>query len=211
MEFKENDFLQIVSQTKADIKPFIHFAIKDSSFRESLVGHLLANPAINIYYHSFCILNEATKLDPASFYNNWVQFASLLQHPNSYHRNYGMELIANLSPVDCEDRFNAILADFYQQLQHEKVSTAKYCISQSAPILKAKPKLINQVTENIIQALRFSSRPEKHQNFLLSAFIELISESINENWDKTLTVEFLMAVRDKTTSSKIKKEIQALF
>lgn len=204
----ENKYLQVVSETNADITPYFDIAISQEDFRDILVKHLLEIDSINVYYHSYLILNEVTKAEPSLFYHYWDQFSSLLSYDNSYHRNYGMELIANLVVVDKENRFELIVDDYYKQLNDEKISTKKYCISHSAKIINEKPKLANRIISKIIESLRVNDNTEKHQNFLISELIKLLSSVDYDLLDKIAVNDFLKDVLNTTKSDKVKREIK---
>lgn len=204
----ENKYLKIVSETKADIIPFFDLAISQENFRDILVKHLIENDSINIYYHSYLILNEATKSKPSLFYYYWDKFSLLLQHDNSYHRNYGMDLIANLISVDKDNNFDRIIDDYYKQLYDEKVSTIKYCISNSATIIKYKPQLTTIIISKIIDSLRINDNSDRHQNFLISEFMKLLTSIDNKMLDMAAVNGFLRDVLTNTKSEKIKREIK---
>lgn len=203
----EEKYLQIVSKTKAEIAPLFELAREQEDFRVILVKHLLHAEAINIYYHSYLIINEATKAEPSLFYCYWQEFSSLLCHKNSYHRNYGLDLIANLIVVDKDKLFDPIIADYYKQLNDEKISTIKYCISNSAKIINKRPKLAKRIVSMIIESLRLSGRSEKHQNFLISEFLKLLNMIDSDLLDIKTVNEFLKDVLNTTQSDKLKKEI----
>ncbi len=204
----ENKYLQIVSETNADISPYFNLAINQEDFRDILVKHLLNTDSINVYYHSYLILNKVTKTEPSLFYHYWDNFSSLLSYENSYHRNYGMELIANIVIVDKENLFEQIIDDYYKQLADEKISTIKYCISNSATIIKAKPKLATNIIFRIIASLRVNDNTEKHQNFLISAFLKLLFSINNDVIDKIVVNDFLNDILNSTKSKKLIREIK---
>lgn len=204
----EQKYLQIVSETKADITQFVDLAINQDYFRDILVKHLLDNDSINIYYHSYLILNEATKIKPSLFYGYWDKFTSLLKYDNSYHRNYGMDLIANLVTIDKDNLFELIIDDYYKQLHDEKISTIKYCISNSSKIIQEKPQLTTRIIQKIIDSLKVNDHSEKHQNFLVSEFLKLLTSIDNDILDMIAVNDFLKDVVNNTKSDKIKKEIK---
>ena len=206
----EEAFLDEVSKTNADIDRFIEPAVDDASFQVVLVKHLVSNPKINVYYHSYLILSEASQRCPSHFYGYWDEFAKLLEHKNSYHRNYAMVLIANLIKVDSKARFDSICVNYYKQLEDEKVSTRKYCICDSYRILRARPDLENDVLSNIIVSLKNSKAKETHKNLLISEFVNLLI-SIGFDLSKNrATTEYLISVKDIITSLKTKRNIDAL-
>lgn len=95
----KNDYLAVVAETKVDAKEidlFYQVALKDTDFRNILVNHLLNNDTINIYYHSYIILSKIANKNPGILYCYWDSFIKLLNYNNSYHRNYGMDLISCL-------------------------------------------------------------------------------------------------------------------
>jgi hypothetical protein len=204
----EKEYLQAVSETNSDFTPFIDIAINERAFRDILIKHLIKNEAINIYYHSYMILNEVTKIVPSLFYCYWDKFVWLLKHENSYHRNYGMDLIANIIPVDKDNLFEPILDDYYKQLNDEKLVTIKHCIENSIAIIKAKPKLTTIIISKIIDSLRVNTNSEKHQNFLILKFLKLLSSIDNNFVDMKTVGEFLLIVLNDTKSDKIRKEIR---
>lgn len=203
----EYSYLQIVSETNADITPYFHLACNQKDFRDILVKHLLGTDSINVYYHSYLIIHEATKAKPSLFYCYWDKFSSLLHYNNSYHRNYGMALLANLIVVDKDHRFEQIIDDYYKQLKDEKISTIKHCISHSGKIINARPELAIKIISMIINSLRLSDRSEKHQNFLISEFLRLLTLTDNSLPDKSDVKDFLKDVLYTTKSQKVKKEI----
>ncbi len=204
----ETTYLQVVGETKADITEFIDLALTSEEFREMVVKHLINNEAINVYYHSYQILSKATQTEPALFYPYWEAFSSLLLHGNSYHRNYGMELIANLMVVDTEKHFDLHIEDYYKQLCDEKISTIKHCISYSSKILIARPDLTPGILQKIIEALRVNDHSERHQNFLLSSFVTLLNQVDNTSYDSTIPQSFLKEVLNTTKSKKLIKEVK---
>ena len=45
----ENKYLQVVSETNADITPYFDIAISQEDFRDILVKYLLETDSINVY------------------------------------------------------------------------------------------------------------------------------------------------------------------
>jgi hypothetical protein len=119
-----------------------------------------------------------------------------------------MDLIANIVAVDSEDLFELIFDDYYKQLNDEKISTIKYCISNSAKIINEKPKLGNKIISEIIDSLRVNDNSEKHQNFLVSELLKLWSSIDNDLLDKSVVIDFFNDVLNSTKSDKLRKEIK---
>ncbi len=204
----EKEYLQKVSVTNADLTPFSEITLNDSGFRNILIKHLTENEAINIYYHSYLILNKATITAPSLFYPYWGNFASLLKHENSYHRNYGMDLIANIISADEDNLFEPAVEDYYKQLYDERLVTIKHCIENTAKIIREKPQLTITIISKIIDSLKVNTNSEKHQNFLILKFLKLLSVVDTNLLDMNAVGEFLITVLNDTKSDRIKKEIK---
>ena len=85
----ENDLIIKISDKNVDIDKFADMALKDPQIRDNLVQWMLNNQKIMVYYHSFYILAKASQREPELFYHYWDDFISLLNHSNSYHRDFG--------------------------------------------------------------------------------------------------------------------------
>ena len=207
----EEKYLNIVSQTNAAIDNLWTETIENEAFRELVIKHLTTNDKINVYYHSYLILLDATKEFPKIFYPYWNKIEKLLFHENSYHRKYASDIIANLINIDIEDRFSSIFEAYFQQLNDEKISNKSNCILNSIKIVKHNPKLSEKIILKIIGSLQFNENTEKQQDYLLSTFNELLNKiQINEIETADVVVNFLNLVNPHTQSKKVKKEITLL-
>jgi len=207
----EESYLNVVSQTNANIDNLWTETIENEWFRKLVITHLTTNDKINVYYHSYLILLSATKEFPIVFYPYWSEIEQLLFHENSYHRKYASDIIANLICVDTEDRFLSIFDAYYQQLDDEKISNKSNCIVNSIKIVKHKPKVSKKVILKIIYSLQFSENTEKQQTYLLSIYIKFLNEvQIDEIETIETVVNFLNLVNQHTQSEKLKKEMAKL-
>ncbi len=95
---------------------FVEIVINDKASRDEIVNQMLNNKDIMIYYHSYYVISRASELEPELFYRYWDSFVSLLDHDNSYHRDFGLDLIANLSEVDIDNKFLSISNEYFKHL-----------------------------------------------------------------------------------------------
>ncbi|WP_430972837.1 hypothetical protein [Sunxiuqinia rutila] len=208
--WKENDYLELVRETQVDIVPLVDRARLDWAFRDLVVQQLVSHQHINVYFHSYRIMQQLTAADPVGCFRYWDDFVGLLQHANSYHRNYGMDLLADLLSADLHKRFDAVFPDYYKQLQDEKISTRKYCISYSERIIRHRPDLTNRIVGEMIASLRMNENNESHQNFLLAAFLELLVQSGLSPVTNPELHGFLQEVLDTKIPPKLRRELARL-
>lgn len=105
-DLMEEDYLLLVRETQVEIDPLVERARFDPEFRDLVVQQLVSHKHINVYFHSYRIMQQVTAADSVGCLRYWDDFVGLLQHPNSYHRNYGMDLLPDLLPMDLRKRFD---------------------------------------------------------------------------------------------------------
>ncbi len=109
----QNNLLLQISDKNVDVEKFAEIVIKEEPIRQEIINQMLNNTNILAYYHSYNILAKASELNPELFYKYWDDFASLLNHKNSYHRDFGLTLTANLTKVDSENKFSSVFDDYF--------------------------------------------------------------------------------------------------
>jgi len=206
-----NEYIELVSKQNADIESLIESLTKkvliDEAFRQMVTDQLLSCNYIMVYYHSYLIIEAASKEEPLLFYDSWDKFVSLLDYKNSYHRNYGMQILANLTKVDDQNKFELIIDKFYKQLDDEKFLTRRYCILNSREIIKNKPFLSDSIINRLINFIRTTDNSEKQQNLIISDFVYLVSDIVSQIKKKEDLLEFLLMIKDQMKSNKVKRQI----
>jgi len=163
-----------------------------------------------VYYHSYLIIEAASKEKPLLFYDSWDKFVSLLDYKNSYHRNYGMQILANLTKVDDQNKFEMIIDKYYKRLDDEKFLTRRYCVLNSREIIKNKPLLSDLIINRLINFIQTTDNSEKQQNLIISDFIHLLSDISWLIKNKKELIDFLLMIEKQITSKKVKRQILRL-
>jgi hypothetical protein len=212
----KKEYIELVSRQiqKQDIEQFIEPLIQkvldDGAFRQLVIDQLISHDHILVYYHSFLINYGASEREPSLFYGSWDKFVSLLDHENSYHRNYAMQIIANLTKVDIQNRFELIIDKYYKQLSDVKFLTRRYCLLNSREIIVSKPLLCDTIINKLIGSIRTSDNSEKQQNLIISDFVDLIPDIAVFIKEKDVVTEFLIMIKKQTKSSKVHKQISGV-
>lgn len=111
------------------------------------------------------------------WYCHFDEFASLLNHPNSFVRNRVFYILAANAKWDVENKFNNVIDDFLLHVTDEKPITARQCIKALAEVGENKPELIPNILDKLNKAdlskYRDSMRP-------------LIEKDIKETKEKLL-------------------------
>lgn len=172
----EYDLIMKISDKNVNVDEFVEMTLKDPSIRNTIVNLMLKNEKIMVYYHSYYIVSKASQLKPGVFYKYWDDFASLLNHKNSYHRDFALVLLANLSKVDNENKFVLLFDEYFSHINDVKFSTARQCIQNTAKILANKEELTGDVVDTLLDVNNRCNFPEKQKALLKSDVIELFDE-----------------------------------
>lgn len=96
------------------------------------------------------IVAESRKSD--KWYEDFNEFAALLDHPKSLVRNRALHIVAANVQWDEERRFDAILPEYLSHVTDEKPITARQCIQALAEIGTAKPQYIPVILSSLQSA-----------------------------------------------------------
>lgn len=204
----QNDLISQISDKDVDIGRFSEIVINNRPIRDKIINQMLNNKNIMVYYHSYQILAKASELEPGLFYKYWSDFASLLNHENSYRRDFGLTLIANLTKVDEENRFLSISEDYFKCINDAKFMTARHCIQNTSKVLTNKSELNENIINILLNVDKLCNFSKKQKALLKSDVIEIFGKfywQINDkkNVNKFVKVE-LDSISPKTR--KIAKE-----
>jgi len=212
MDTKE--YIDLISNQDPDIGQLIELlsdkVLSDGSLKQVVINQLISNSHILVYYHSFLILDKAVRKKPTLFYTHWDEFESLLEHKNSYHRNYAMQLLAGLTKVDDQKKFDKIIDKYYGHLNDEKFLTRRYCILNSLEIIQNRTELSDIIIGKIVSFLKTSDCTEKQQNLLVSDLIQLVSEVLPILTNIKELSQFLFLISNLNKSARLKKQIVSI-
>lgn len=138
-------------------------------------------------YGSFEVLLNLSEKDPASLYPQWDLLAEMLDSKNAYWKLIAVRLIARLTPVDTEDRFEKIF-DKYYDLLGDSVIVAGHITANSGKIARAKPALQGRITDRLLNIDRTA---QKHKDLIKAGAIDSFGEYFAESDDKEKILEFV--------------------
>ena len=200
----KNDLISEISDKNVDVDKFAEIVINEDSIRQEIINQMLNNKHIMVYYHSYNILSKASELKPELFYRYWDDFASLLNHENSYHRDFGLTLIANLTQVDTENKFASVSEDYFKRINDTKFMTARHCIQNTTKILANKSELKEDILNILLNIDKLCNFPGKQKALLKSDVIDVFDEFYREINNKEMINKFVK-VELNSISPKTKK------
>jgi len=105
------------------------------------------------------ILVELSEKNPEKLYSHFDLFIDLLDSKYRILKWNALAIIANLTNVDAEKRFDAIFNKYYSFLNAEYMVTVANVIGNSGTIGLAKPYLIPKITNELLKVQNISIGP----------------------------------------------------
>lgn len=180
-----------IADKNVNIHDFVKAALNDENTRVEVINQLLNNKNIMVYYHCYNIISKASEEKPELFYKYWNDFAYLLDHKNSYHRDIGLTIIANLTKVDEDNLFSSIFDKYTEHFNDDKFMTAQCFVQNMKKILKNKDEYAGEIIEVLLDIDKRCNYSEKLKELLKSDIIEVLDEAYEGTMDKNEIVVFV--------------------
>ena len=152
-------------------------------------------------YGSFEVLLHLSQEKPELLYPSWNFLAEVLDSDNAYRKLIAVRLLANLTLVDTENRFEKIF-DKYYNLLSDSVIVAGHITANSGRIARAKPKLKAEITNRL---LNIDRTIQKHKDLIKAGAIDSFGEYFKESKDKERIIEFVRQQLDCDSPKTRKK------
>lgn len=148
----------------------------DSSLIATVVGGL-ASPKAPVRYGCAKALMSLSAVRPDLLYPHWESFAELLGGRYRILTWSSIAIIANLSSVDAEGRFEALFDRYYALLGDGYMVTAANVAASSARVAKAKPHLADSIAERLLGVEGIATGPhmtEECKRVVAEAVVEAL-------------------------------------
>ena len=175
-----DDLIEKIAEKDFDVDNFVEIAITDDVAREEIVNQMLTNSAIMVYYHCYYIVEKASRKQPELFYQFWDQITKLLDHKNSYHRDFAVEIIGNLTKVDQENRFVEIEEEYFSIINDEKFMTGNCCVKNLLKIYRHKAAQRERIIETLLDIDNRCDYTEKQKGVFKADVLEIFDEVYEE-------------------------------
>jgi hypothetical protein len=170
---------------------------KPDLIKQYLEGFLSKNETYR--YNCFKVIFIVSEENPDILYSYWEFFENHLRSKNNYHKMSAVLIIANLTSVDKEKKFEKLFDEFYGYLKSKKTITSIYIVKSSGKIAKSKPHLMNKITKILLNIEKI--HPGKQIELVKSAVIESFSDYFEKIENKKEVIAF---VKKQTNSDSPK-------
>jgi len=175
-----------LSERSVSIESMAKEALKDEKALSELLGALKSKNE-TIRYNSFKVLLLISEEHPEVLYPKWDLLVDMIDSDNAYWKLSAVRIIANLTRVDTENKFEKIFNKYYDLL-NDSVIVAGHITANSGRIAKTKPKLQTEITNKL---LNIDKTNQEHKDLVKAGTIESFSEYFEESKDKKKIIEFV--------------------
>ena len=201
----KTEIMDKIAEKDFDADEFVRLAKTKKDIRDAIVKQMTLNPDIMVYYHCYYVVSKGSEKNPEIYYPYWDEIAGLLNHKNSYHRDFGLDIIANLTAVDGENRFSEIESDYFGCINDEKFSTGQCCIKNCKKIYRHIIDQREEIVSLVLDVDNICNYPEKQLGLLKSDVLDLLDEIYESVGEKGRIDEFVQAQVDCVSPKTRKK------
>jgi len=192
-----NEIILDIADKSFDKFKYVEKIQYDEELRDFIIDQMISNKNIMVYYHCYDIVSEASISKPELFYKYWDICRNLLHHKNSYHRDIGLTMIANLSKSDENNLIIETIDEYLEHAHDDKFMTSRCCIKNSSKILLNKLELMEKIIIYFKNLVDNCNYPIKQKELLISDIIEAFDAIYDKYENKEEIMNF---VRYKTNS-----------
>jgi hypothetical protein len=172
-----------------NIKAVAKKAVKNDELMATLLDSLWSKNE-TIRYNCHKVLFLLTQEQPQTLYSKWDYFEEFLESDNTYHKLSAVLLLANLTQIDKDNKFERLFDRYYDLLDDKSFITAAYVAGASGKIARAKPRLRTRITNRLLNIDKTHHNPER-KDLVKASIIEAFEEYINQTRNKNRIVDFV--------------------
>lgn len=131
---------------KLDVERLARDAVNDQDLFQELKEGVRSKDN-NARQNSFKAVQVIAQENPDFLYAEWDYFQEMLKSPNNYHKYIAIYILASLTSVDKDNKFDKIFDDYYGILAGDKAMTASHVALNSSLISHNKPNLRSRIVD----------------------------------------------------------------
>lgn len=205
MENETDILVNELNQKEDHSKDIAKKVVKNPQLIPTLLN-LVSSDITRVKFRSIKVLSIVSGKDPEMLYSHIDFFIELLDNDNKVIMWNAMDIIANLTAVDSQERIKEIFEKFYDFLSDESMVTAGHVVDNSWKIAKAKPEYQNKIICKLLE-LEKIPRDDECRNILLGKTILSFDKYFDEVQDKEEVISLVeRQLNNPRNATKVKAE-----
>jgi hypothetical protein len=202
---KESGLTKLMDQKEDPSKEVAQKVIENPQLLSVLLEGIFSSTT-RLRFRSAKILRIISSKNPEMLYPHLDYFLELMESENNIIKWNALDIIANLTGVDKEHRFDEIFEKYYHLLQDDSMVTAAHVVDNSAKIASNRPDLQEKITAELLKVDKIP-RDGECQNILSGKAILTFDSYFDEIEDKDAVISFVESKRDNPrNATKVKAE-----
>ncbi len=155
--------------------------------------------------NSFKSLQIIAEANPQFLYSEWDYFQEMLSSPNNYHKFIAIYILASLTSVDDNKKFDEIFDDYFGILAGDKAMTASHVALNSSVIVRNKPELRSRIIDILMSIDDIHQGKQKE---LIKAYAIEVLMKIHPDVDDRGEIEEFVRTQLESKSPKTRNMAQ---
>jgi hypothetical protein len=202
-------FAQKLMDKKLTKEDLLKNAKQDSSLIPLLLRGVDHQKAA-VRYGCSSVLMDLSEEQPEKLYPHFDFFVNLLDSKYRILTWNALAIIANLTRVDADKKFDAVFGKYYSFLDNDYMVTVANVVGNSGKIANAKPYLVPEITEELLKVQDLSTTPhltEECKRVIAQHTIKTLDTFFDRIDQKELVLSFVKMYADSPrTKLKIAAE-----
>lgn len=185
---RDTDLYEMLADKEdPSLEEALQLAISDEGVLKEILASVVSKDEA-FRYNCFKVLRQISEDHPLILYPEWDYFIALLDSRNAYHRSIAVQILANLTAVDAQRRFEAIFDRYFDLLDDEKIIVTRYLVQNAGTIARAKPSLRAKIVEIL---LGIDETHHKHKDLIKADAIQSFEAFFEDYPSKEQLLEFV--------------------
>jgi hypothetical protein len=198
-------------QQKAEIERAVSLAGEEDDFLSQLLDGLTAK---SHHYRENCYqtIVALCEQQPERLMPYWEELEKYLESSNAFHRAIGVRILAMLTRVDTEDRFDQSLDRYFALLDDEKIMVARWVVQTVPIILAAKPTLKEDIIRKLLTCAATHHEPGRLA-LLVSDVLTVLTDvyEVDYQLPQVISLAELAKASDSPTARRAANALMAKF
>jgi len=195
----ESSSLQQLAKKKATAEAITDNVIQNPDLLPEIFQGLNAEKA-NVKYGCLKVLRLISEQQPAMLYPRFDFFVDLLDSEVTFFKWGAILIIANLTTVDSDHKFEKIFNRYFAPITDHVMITASNIIGSSAKIALAKPELTERITREILKVENAVYQTDECRNVAIGHAIKSFQQFFNQIESKEPVIWFINKQLDNCRS-----------
>jgi hypothetical protein len=202
---KEEKILLLIDQ-KADLSEEIAQVIVEEPQILDMILKSINCETARVKFRCAKIIKIISTKKPEILMEHWNFFTNLLESENKIILWNALDIIANLTAVDHEHKFDDVYIQYYKFLEDDSMVTAAHVVENSDQIINNRPDLEEKITLKLLNIDKIP-RDGECADILSSKALGVFDKHYISIDDKKQVLEFaLKASQSKRNATKIRAD-----